>query len=285
MARETSSRARAAAPPARRKRKAAAPAVPSPPEAVAIAKDTSTIPARCREGEPLVLDLDVPWWPESEVERVEVVVDRSPRRGSRRRPGAIRVDVFMRTLQDIQPLIYESKRVREALHGLAAGPYVVRFNRAYAAVNRRSATSEAWEKAWQVKVEVVPRPPGGLGSSAVMAFVATTDAARATTFYRDVLGLELLSDEPYALVFDAGGTLLRAQKVEEHEPPCHTVLGWRVDDIRGVIADLVARGVTFERFPFFEQDDLGVWATPGGASVAWFKDPDGNTLSLTQLGA
>jgi len=120
-----------------------------------------------------------------------------------------------------------------------------------------------------------------------MAFLATTDADRAKKFYGDVLGLRFVEDSPFALVFDAGGTMLRIQKIKELDPPQFTALGWNVADIRGTIGDLVKRGVTFERFSeryaFMQQDDVGIWTTPDGSQVAWFKDPDGYTLSLTQL--
>lgn len=121
-----------------------------------------------------------------------------------------------------------------------------------------------------------------LGSQNVIAFIATTDAARARAFYADTLGLRLVAEEPWALVFDAHGTMLRVQKVQELAPASHTVLGWQVQQIASVVAELKGR-VTFERYPFLEQDEAGVWTTPGGAKVAWFKDPDGNVLSLTQL--
>jgi uncharacterized glyoxalase superfamily protein PhnB len=116
----------------------------------------------------------------------------------------------------------------------------------------------------------------------LMAFVATTDAPRATAFYRDTLGLPLVSDDPHAVVFFAGPSVLRLQKVETFVPAPFTVLGWHVPDIAAEVAALGARGVAFERYPFLTQDETGVWTTPDGAKVAWFKDPDGNVLSLTQ---
>jgi catechol 2,3-dioxygenase-like lactoylglutathione lyase family enzyme len=122
-----------------------------------------------------------------------------------------------------------------------------------------------------------------LGRDPIMAFLATRDSARARRFYADVLGLRLLSDDPYALVFDAAGTVLRVQKVDELEPRPFTVLGWRVTNIEATVDALVARGVRLERYHGMDQDARGLWRTPGGARVAWFKDPDGNTLSLTEL--
>ena len=122
-----------------------------------------------------------------------------------------------------------------------------------------------------------------LGSAKVMTFAATKDAARAREFYENVLGLRFVEDTPFALVFDAGGRMLRVQKVQTFTPQPFTVLGWEVADIRATIEALQDKGVTCERYPWFEQDDAGVWAAPGGSLVVWFKDPDGNLLSLTQF--
>ena len=123
-----------------------------------------------------------------------------------------------------------------------------------------------------------------LGSSDVVAFVATTNADRAREFYGGVLGLRLVADEPFALVFDAHGTTLRVQKVQELAPARYTVLGWLVPDVAAAVAQLAAEGVAFVRYPGLPQDALGVCTFPGGGRVAWFKDPDGNTLSLTEGG-
>lgn len=122
-----------------------------------------------------------------------------------------------------------------------------------------------------------------LNLSDVIAFVATTNAEKARAFYQETLGLTLLEDSLFALVFDAYGVMLRIQKVQSLRLAQHTVLGWNVADIRGTIADLVQRGVTFERYARLSQDELGIWVSPSGAQVAWFKDPDGNTLSLTEF--
>jgi uncharacterized glyoxalase superfamily protein PhnB len=121
-----------------------------------------------------------------------------------------------------------------------------------------------------------------LGSEKLMAFVATRDAARAKAFYAGALGLHLVTDDEWALVFDAAGTTLRIQKVQELAPAAYTALGWQVPEITGAISALRDKGVVFERYAFLEQDEAGVWAAPGGAKVAWFKDPDGNVLSLTE---
>jgi catechol 2,3-dioxygenase-like lactoylglutathione lyase family enzyme len=122
-----------------------------------------------------------------------------------------------------------------------------------------------------------------LGSAKVMAMVATSDPEAAQHFYCDVLGLRLLQDTPFALVVDAGGTMMRIQKVENVVTPPYTSLGWEVDDIASVVQGLTEAGVVFERFDFLSQDELGIWQAPDGAAVAWFKDPDGNMLSLTQF--
>jgi len=124
-----------------------------------------------------------------------------------------------------------------------------------------------------------------LGSSDVVAFVATTNADGAREFYGGVLGLRLLADEPFALVFDAHGTTLRVQKLPELAPARHTVLGWLVPDVAAAIRQLSAKGVAFERYPGLPQDELGIATFPGGSRVAWFKDPDVNTLSLTEARA
>jgi len=115
-----------------------------------------------------------------------------------------------------------------------------------------------------------------------MTFVATTNAAAARAFYETTLGLTFVSDEEYALVFDLNGTMLRVQKVQAFESHPFTALGWRVDDIAATVRALTERGVSFLRVGMPSQDAMGVWDS-GAGKVAWFKDPDGNTLSLTQF--
>jgi catechol 2,3-dioxygenase-like lactoylglutathione lyase family enzyme len=122
-----------------------------------------------------------------------------------------------------------------------------------------------------------------LSSASIMVFLATRDAAQALPFFRDTLGLRVLADEPSALVFDANGTMLRVARVKDMAPAPYTVLGWRVADIGAAVRELAGRGIRFERFVDKEQDQYGVWISPSGARVAWFKDPDGNVLSLTQF--
>src|SRR5690606_37118840 len=103
-------------------------------------------------------------------------------------------------------------------------------------------------------------------------------------FYEDVLGLKFVEDSPLALVFELQSAILRIQKVEEVTATAYTALGWQVADIKAAVEELTTGGVTFERYENLPQDDLGIWATADGSAVAWFKDPDGNLLSLAQLG-
>ncbi|HEX7508740.1 MAG TPA: VOC family protein [Polyangia bacterium] len=116
----------------------------------------------------------------------------------------------------------------------------------------------------------------------LVAFVSTTDADRARTFYESVLGMRLVSDDDFAVVFDADGTTLRITKVESLAAAPFTVLGWEVADIAKAAARLRDRGVAFERYAGMAQDEHGIWLAPGGARVEWFKDPDGNLLSITE---
>jgi catechol 2,3-dioxygenase-like lactoylglutathione lyase family enzyme len=122
-----------------------------------------------------------------------------------------------------------------------------------------------------------------LDSAPIMAFVATKNPDKAKAFYQDILKLKFIADEPFALVFDANGIMLRVSKVQELTPAPFTILGWKVTDISAEIKELKARGVRFEFFKGFQQDDLGINRFPSGAKVAWFKDPDGNLLSLTEF--
>jgi catechol 2,3-dioxygenase-like lactoylglutathione lyase family enzyme len=121
-----------------------------------------------------------------------------------------------------------------------------------------------------------------LAGDDLIAFVATADPARARAFYGDTLGLPLESESGFALVYRAAGTMLRVTVVDAVVPAEYTVLGWAVADLAARVRELSARGVVFERYVGLEQDDLGVWRSPSGALVAWFKDSDGNTLSLSQ---
>jgi catechol 2,3-dioxygenase-like lactoylglutathione lyase family enzyme len=121
-----------------------------------------------------------------------------------------------------------------------------------------------------------------LGSEQLVAFLPTTDLDRARAFYEGTLGLSLVEQTPFACVFDAAGTTLRVTLVERTAGARYTVAGWSVADIAATIEALTRRGVAFERYDGVEQDERGVWRSPGGALVAWFRDPDANTLSLTQ---
>ena len=121
-----------------------------------------------------------------------------------------------------------------------------------------------------------------LAGDDLIAFVATGDPARARAFYGDTLGLELVEETPFAVVFSVGATMLRVTVVDAVIAAPYTVLGWAVADIAARVRELGKRGVAFERYAGLEQDELGVWRSPSGARIAWFKDPDGNTLSLTQ---
>jgi catechol 2,3-dioxygenase-like lactoylglutathione lyase family enzyme len=121
-----------------------------------------------------------------------------------------------------------------------------------------------------------------ISEAEVMGFIPTTDAVRARAFYEDVLGLGVVSDDPFALVLESNGTFIRIAKLDELTPAPYTILGWRVNDIESEVQTLHARGVTFTRYPGMAQTDLGVWTAPGGAKIAWFRDPDGNVLSLSQ---
>jgi catechol 2,3-dioxygenase-like lactoylglutathione lyase family enzyme len=114
-------------------------------------------------------------------------------------------------------------------------------------------------------------------------FVATAKAEASRAFYEGVLGLAFVADEPYALVFRVGRSMLRIQKVDQVPKIPYTVLGWAVRNIRGTVRSLSGAGVAFQRYDGLAQDEDGVWHSPGGALVAWFQDPDGNTLSLTQF--
>jgi len=121
-----------------------------------------------------------------------------------------------------------------------------------------------------------------LANQTIKAFVPTTKPAEAKIFYRDVLGLTLLSEDAYALEFNSNGTLLRVITVPELTPHQFTAVGWNVDDIAATIRALNAKEVYCEKYGFMEQDDLGIWTSPSGAKVAWFKDVDENVLSLTE---
>lgn len=119
-----------------------------------------------------------------------------------------------------------------------------------------------------------------------MTFVITANRARSKPFYAGMLGLRILGEDDHAVTFDLGNrTPMRLTTVPNHKPSGHTVLGWHVADIRSAVRDLKAAGTEFQVYDGFGQDDDGIWSSSdGGAKVAWFADPDGNILSLTQFG-
>jgi catechol 2,3-dioxygenase-like lactoylglutathione lyase family enzyme len=121
-----------------------------------------------------------------------------------------------------------------------------------------------------------------LESADLVAFVATRDLAAAGAFYGTILRLPLLDANGFARVYDVNGVQLRVTLVESLANAPYTVLGWRVADIARTTAELHAAGVRFNRYDGMDQDENGVWVAPGGTRVAWFSDPDGNTLSLQQ---
>lgn len=124
-----------------------------------------------------------------------------------------------------------------------------------------------------------------LTTSRTIGFIPTSDAEAARVFYNDVLGITFVADDQFALIFRVGpepGTMLRVVRAPGFTPAPFTIFGWEVDDIQAAVNDLNKRGIKFLRFGFFEQDEQGVWSSPDGSRIAWFKDPDGNTLSISQ---
>ena len=124
-----------------------------------------------------------------------------------------------------------------------------------------------------------------LGSMDIIAFVPTRSREKARSFYEKTIGLRLVSDDQFALVFDANGVMVRVVDVSSvagFAPAPFTILAWIVGDVGKAVRGLGKKGVTFERYPGMQQDQVGVWTSPSGAKVAWFKDPDGNVLSVTE---
>src|SRR5579862_8899433 len=121
----------------------------------------------------------------------------------------------------------------------------------------------------------MPQQSGGLGKYNIIGFITIVDVARAKEFYRDTLGLRLVTEEPpFALVFDANGIMLRLGMAKEIAPAHGTVLGWQVPEITATVKNLMQARVSFERYQGIKQDELGIWTSPTGAKIAWFKDPD-----------
>jgi len=121
-----------------------------------------------------------------------------------------------------------------------------------------------------------------LGDRPLIAFIPVRDLSAAQSFYGDVLGLRVRETGPYAVVLDAGGTMLRLARVDDLQPQPFTIAGWQVRDMVTLIDSLASRGVDCIRYEGMDQDERGIWTTPAGDQVAWFNDPDGNTLSLTR---
>jgi hypothetical protein len=121
-----------------------------------------------------------------------------------------------------------------------------------------------------------------LASSKIIGFVPTKDSVKARGFYEGIMQFQFVSDDMFALVMKAGETMIRIGKVQDFTPAPYTVLGWEVSNIEEVAKWLQKRGVTLEKFPFVQDKELGVWTTPDGDKVAWFRDPDGNVLSVSQ---
>ena len=124
-----------------------------------------------------------------------------------------------------------------------------------------------------------------LGSSAVVAFVPSRSPRKSRSFYEHTLGLQFVSEDQFADVFDANDVMVRVvdvSSVEGFRPFAFTILGWSVDDIAKTVKGLQNKGVQFERYAGMDQDQLGIWTSPSGARIAWFKDPDGNVLSVAE---
>jgi len=121
-----------------------------------------------------------------------------------------------------------------------------------------------------------------LGDKKLKAFIATVKADEAKAFYKNILGLKLLSEDNFALEFEANDTILRVAIVQKFNPQPFTVLGWNIHDIAATIKSLNDKNIFCEQYDFLDQDESGVWTSPNGSKVAWFKDPGGNVLSLTE---
>ncbi len=121
-----------------------------------------------------------------------------------------------------------------------------------------------------------------LASSKMIGFVPTKNSGKARMFYEGKLGFHFISDDQFALVMQAGENMVRIAKTKDFAPAAYTVLGWEVKHIEKVVSWLKGRGVVFEKYPFIQDQDSGIWETPNGDKVAWFKDPDGNVLSISE---
>lgn len=121
-----------------------------------------------------------------------------------------------------------------------------------------------------------------LASGKMVGFVPTKDYDKARAFYQGKLEFEFVSLDQYALVLSVGGHRIRIAKVPNFTPLQGTILGWEVKNIETVVTWLRDRGVPSEKYPFLQDRELGIWTAPNGDKVAWFKDPDGNILGVSQ---
>jgi catechol 2,3-dioxygenase-like lactoylglutathione lyase family enzyme len=133
-----------------------------------------------------------------------------------------------------------------------------------------------------VKTNKVFAEAGMLSSSNLIGFLVTKDYDKARAFFETKLGFQFVSVDEFALVIEAGAHMMRISKVPNFTPARYTVLGWEVQDIEAMVSWLKQRGVVFEKYPFIQDSEIGIWTAPSGDKVAWFKDPDGNVLSVSQ---
>lgn len=125
---------------------------------------------------------------------------------------------------------------------------------------------------------------GILETATPLILICTRDRERSANFYQDVLGLKFIREDKFSVVLDVGGTMLRVSPVPNFTPHEHSILGFRVKDVTATVKVLREKGVAFNIYPGFVQDELGIWTVPdGSAHVAWFEDPDGNVLSITDI--
>jgi catechol 2,3-dioxygenase-like lactoylglutathione lyase family enzyme len=122
-----------------------------------------------------------------------------------------------------------------------------------------------------------------LNSCKMMAFVPTSNLERAREFYKFTLGFRLVSEDAYGMIFEVSGSFMRVVNIQQVFPAKYTVLGWKVPNIRAAAEELAGKGIKFDHYQGFDQDEQGIWTAPDGAQVAWFRDPDRNILSLTQF--
>jgi catechol 2,3-dioxygenase-like lactoylglutathione lyase family enzyme len=121
-----------------------------------------------------------------------------------------------------------------------------------------------------------------ISGSKLIGFIPIQNPERALSFYEGVLGLRFVSNDSFAIVMESNGTMIRLVRTEDFTPAPYTILGWQVDDIETSVKQLITKGLLFNRYPFLQQNEDGIWTAPEGARVAWFHDPDGNTLSFSQ---